>query len=151
MTWSQYKNPFPFPVPFFARLEFAGILETLDQCSHGGPFSIQTRTTTEAIRVETSTSNYGLDCVWFTYICFSMEKDIVFVCTLFAMDIFFTIWPKIWKWEFMSQNDDVLIWYWLKARRPAHSSYKLGTDMCRTCDSVVPSFITHGRSHLFSR
>lgn len=94
MTWSQYKNPFPFPVPFFARLEFAGILETLDQCSHGGPFSIQTRTTTEAIRVETSTSNYGLDCVWFTYICFSMEKDIVFVCTLFAMDIFLQYDPK---------------------------------------------------------
>lgn len=32
------------------------------------------------LRVDTSTSNYGIDCVWFTYICFSMEKDIVFAC-----------------------------------------------------------------------
>lgn len=117
------------------------MLETIDQCSRGDPFqALRDPNTIKAIRVDTSTSNYGIDCVWFTYICFNMEKRHCFC--LFVHWIFFTKWPKIWKWECMSQSDDVLIWYWLKARRPAHSSYKLGADMCRTYDSVVPSSVT---------
>lgn len=70
--------------------------------SHGRPFSSLKRsrqTTTKAIRVDTSTSNYGIACVWFTYIGFSMEKDIVFAhfCLFvhYLLWIFFTKRPEI--------------------------------------------------------
>lgn len=119
------------------------MLETIDQCSRGDPFQALRDPNTD--HYKSYKSGHLHIQLWhrlcMVYVDLFQYGKIHCFC-LFVHWIFFTKWPKIWKWECMSQSDDVLIWYWLKARRPAHSSYKLGADMCRTYDSVVPSSVT---------